>query len=122
MPTTVVGLEKWLQERWADKEKALEAFYTEGHSLSASSSLPQDVRPVLPLQYFSLAAWTAFLWHSSCTLFLSLSGWIWMICIGGLMAFVSSKTAGWQEIEITLEKNGGLIKALMAKMRGEKSD
>ena len=28
LPTTYIGLEKWLEERWRDKEAALEHFYT----------------------------------------------------------------------------------------------
>jgi len=54
MPTTVIGLEKWLQERWLEKEKILEAFYTEKEELPQTGALPTGIRSVLPLQYFCL--------------------------------------------------------------------
>ena len=36
MPTTVVGLEKWLQELWRDKEQALDALYKQGIAQQAA--------------------------------------------------------------------------------------
>ena len=36
MPTTVVGLEKWLQEIWRDKEQALDALYKQGIAQQAA--------------------------------------------------------------------------------------
>lgn len=75
VPTTIVGLEKWLQELWREKEQMLEKFHCgtdcEPASKSFQATMPGSndsrcrARPqqVLPLQMLSLVAWTYFIYY-----------------------------------------------------------
>jgi len=50
LPTTYVGLEKWLEERWREKEARLEGFHTERISFPAVNPAQLQPRPHSLLQ------------------------------------------------------------------------
>jgi len=99
VPTTVVGLEKWLQEIWRDKEQALDALYKQGIAQQAA-------RKPIPLQYLSLASWTAFVYWSLSSLLLNLWGLLWLASVSALMCVVCNYTEGLPELEVLFDKHG----------------
>jgi len=99
LPTTFIGLEKWLQELWREKDVFLQNFYKEG---VRTSSRPQLV---FPLQYLSLVAWLAFTLKMLQMLLTSWCPchWLWITSVSVFMALISKYTNGLQEIEADLE-------------------
>ena len=116
VPTTLVGLEKWLQELWREKEAALANFYLEGQQPFLAAQAGQWLpRRALPLQYLSLAAWLFFLRWAMFDFLLSWSGLAWVALVSGSMFLVSKYTPGLQEAEVGLKRHGlvsGLWKLL----------
>jgi hypothetical protein len=109
IPTTFIGLEKWLQELWREKDQLLENVYNEGLRFPANSSRQILPQPILPLQYVTLFAWFAFIFFVFNNLFsltcTSCYMWLWIILVSGTMAAISEYTDGLQEIEILLDQN-----------------
>ena len=99
LPTTFIGLEKWLQELWREKDVFLQNFYGEERG---NRGRPQ---PVFPLQYVSLAAWLALTLKILQMLLTSWCPfhWLWIFSVSVFMALISKYTNGLQEIEADLE-------------------
>jgi hypothetical protein len=108
IPTTFIGLEKWLQELWRDKDQLLDNVYKEGIRFPASSSRQLQSQRILPLQYVTLFAWFFFIIFILSRL-LSLSWtafymWTWIVLVSGAMALISNHSEGLQDIEILLDQ------------------
>ena len=108
IPTTFIGLEKWLQELWRDKDQLLDNVYKEGIRFPASSSRQLQSQRILPLQYVTLFAWFFFitfilsrLLSLTCTAFYM---WSWIVLVTGTMALISNYSEGLQDIEILLDQ------------------
>ena len=128
IPTTWIGLEKWLQELWRSKDQLLENVYEKRWKFPALNSRQHLPQPVLPTQYLSLVAFLAFIWWSlqQTLLTFQLNVWLWILASSGLMVAVSRYTKGLQDIEVALESNGLFcsLKALLqrrSKDQGEDS-
>ncbi|TRY78941.1 hypothetical protein TCAL_05003 [Tigriopus californicus] len=106
LPTTLLGLDKWLQERWNEKEQLLEKLYEQRLSFPAYSSQQTMPQPVLPFQYLTLIAWLVFLYQCVFHWIPSFWGFTWIVLSSALMVVISRFTYGMQEIEIQLEKHG----------------
>lgn len=108
IPNTFIGLEKWLQELWREKDQLLDNVYNEGLRFPATSSRQILPQPALPLQYVAIFAWFSFLYFVFSSLFsltwLAAYMWLWIVAVSCVMAAVSEYTDGVQEIEILLEK------------------
>ena len=106
LPTTYIGLEKWLQELWREKDQLLENVYKERIRMPVSSSRQNGPMRTVPMQYISLFAWLTFVFKILQTLLTTWSPfhWIWIIFISAVMAFISKYTNGLQEIEVTLDQ------------------
>jgi len=106
MPSTYVGLERWLEERWRDKEAALNLFYTHSTSFPALSHNQLHPRPATVLQPLCLAGCGIFLVWS---LHLLLTSWLaisWVVMVTIVIAVLEHWAGGVQEMEIRLEKVG----------------
>lgn len=119
VPTTWIGLEKWLQEVWREKDALLENVYDRRLKLPALTSRQHLPQPILPIQWVSLVAFTCFIyWSLSITLFVppwvNWRLWAWLLSTGSLMGVVSKYTQGIQHAEALLENSGlvGSIKRL----------
>lgn len=102
LPTTYIGLEKWLEERWRDKETALEHFYTNPAfnfpTLSPSQLAPRPLTLLQPLcLVFCCLLLTKFL-------LLALTSWLalaWILLTTVTILVVETKLAGVQQLEIS---------------------
>uniref|UniRef100_A0A0K2SVC8 Lysocardiolipin acyltransferase 1like [Bombus impatiens] n=1 Tax=Lepeophtheirus salmonis TaxID=72036 RepID=A0A0K2SVC8_LEPSM len=112
IPTTLIGLEKWLLELWREKEKYLEIFYTTSktENMNKSSSFKSGINH---LHLSSLMAWALFFyitfsWIFShpfyATIYLSLSTLA--------IVLLSKYTPGIQELELKLH-NGGFFQSIL---------
>ena len=115
LPKTLIGLEKWIQEVWTEKEKLLESFHHPEKAMSLAEPYGVDVSTmsskgfpemyygqsqsqlVLPASYLSLAAWSYFTWRGLWAL-LSFGAFIWVFLVSALMYLISEKTNGLQSI------------------------
>ena len=106
LPTTFIGLEKWLQELWRDKDQLLEKVYKERVRMPVTSSRQNGPQKTLPLQYVSLAAWLCLTLKILQILLTTWSPfhWMWILSMSAFMAFISHFTNGLQEIEAALDK------------------
>ena len=108
-----MGLEKWLQELWKEKENLLSNFYDEGVSFPANSSKQNLAQPLTHYHYISLFAWSAFLHYTITNYIFSPYFILYVIVVSTLMYGVSKYTDGLQEIEIKLN-NKELWKVLVS--------
>ena len=111
VPTTWIGLEKWLQEVWREKDHMLNNIYKEGKKFPALNFRQHRPQIILPLQYLSLLAFFAFIYFSTKVIFFSplfssmtIILWVWIAVSSLAMVVISRYTNGVQEIEILLEK------------------
>ena len=118
VPTTWIGLEKWIQEVWREKEHMLNNIYKEGKKFPALNFRQHKPQVSLPLQYLSICAFCSFVYMSIKILFffpmlspLTLLLWAWIVYSTLAMVIISKYTPGIQEIEILLEK-GEIGKAM----------
>ena len=63
-------------------------------------------RKPIPLQYLSLASWTAFVYWSLSSLLLNLWGLLWLASVSALMCVVCKYTEGLPELEVLFDKHG----------------
>ena len=126
VPTTWIGLEKWLQELWRAKDQMLANVYGQKLKFPALSSKQHLPQPVLPSQYVVLFAFFAFMsWSFKITLCsFNLTLWLWILVSGGLMAFVSNYTNGIQDFEVELEAKGifSTLKSIFVKPKSDWSE
>ena len=118
IPTTWIGLEKWLQEVWRDKDNMLDNVYDKKLKFPAHNSRQHLPVPLLPIQLVSLAAFVAFIVDALLHLASPLAYWwlwVWVIVTGAFMAAVSKYTRGIQHFEAVLETHGvlGTVKKLI---------
>ena len=111
LPSTYIGLEKWLEERWRDKENALEQFYTNPQqfvfpTLSPSHQLPRQMTQLQPLCLVLCSLLMMFLLHLLLTSLLAI---IWVMFISLILFLMENKMGGIQELELSLEKNQNKI-------------
>jgi len=106
LPSTYIGLEKWLEERWRDKELALNSFYTKNTTFPALSHSQLQPRPVTVLQPLCLAGCSIFLAWSIHLLFTSWLALSWVVVVTMVMVGLESWAGGVQEMEIKLERDG----------------
>ena len=119
LPSTVIGLEKWIQQIWSEKEEFLETFKktstfqnccAQQHSIfrGVSSRLINENRfaRILPFQYTCLAFWLWFIQWAIFNILFTFYGLLWVVFVSLIMACVSRWTSGLQEFEIALEKRG----------------
>ena len=105
LPTTFIGLEKWLQECWREKDQMLEHVYKERVRMPVTSSRQNGPMKTLPMQYVSLVAWLTFTLKMLQTLLTTWSPfhWLWIISVSAVMTSISKWTNGLQEIEVALD-------------------
>ena len=125
VPTTWIGLEKWIQEVWREKDHMLSNVYNEGKKFPALNFRQHKPQLIIPLQYLSLFAFCSFIYWSMKSLFLSPFSspltfflWGWIVCVTLSMLMISKYTPGMQEIEILLEK-GTLLKTIWTCAKGK---
>ena len=106
VPTTLIGLEKWLQEVWREKERRLKLFFEDDDPTAALG--PSKPSRVLPLQYVALAAWAAFIHLSLFYALFTSHGLLWVASVSIGMFAVSKFSNGLQEIEAKLDKLGNV--------------
>ena len=118
VPTTWIGLEKWIQEVWREKDHMLNNIYNEGLKFPALNFRQKKPQLIYPIQYLSVFAFCSFVYWSVKSLFfnhlfssLTIILWTWIIFTTLAMGIVSKYTPGIQEIEILLEK-GELLKTI----------
>ena len=111
VPTTWIGLEKWIQEVWREKEHMLNNIYKEGKKFPALNFRQHKPQITLPFQYLSICAFCSFIYLSIKFLFfypllspLTIFLWAWVVYATLVMVVISKYTTGLQEIEILLEK------------------
>ena len=111
VPTTWIGLEKWIQEVWREKDHMLNNIYKEGKKFPALNFRQHRPQIILPLQYLSLMAFFAFIYFCTKLVFFSslfssitMILWIWIIVSSLAMVVISRYTNGVQEMEMLLEK------------------
>ena len=105
LPNTYIGLEKWLEERWRDKETALNHFYSDPAfifpHLSPSQLSPRPLTLLQPLcLVFCLLLFTKFL-------YLSLTSWLalaWIVLTSGVVVLLEKRLGGLQEFEMWWDK------------------
>ena len=115
LPTTYIGLEKWLQELWREKDQILDNFYTEKIRMPMSSNRQGLPQTIWPLQYVSLFSWFAFILKMLHTLLLTWAPWhwLWIIMTSIFMTLISKYTDGLQMIETQLD-NGISLSQLVS--------
>jgi len=106
LPSTYIGLEKWLEERWRDKENALDQFYTNPQqfvfpTVAASHQLPRKMTQLQPLCLVLCSLLMMFLLRLLLTNLLAI---IWVVFITLVLFLMENKMGGIQELEVGLEK------------------
>jgi hypothetical protein len=119
VPTTILGIERWLQELWRDKDQLLERFHREGLPLSAATAIN---RPVLPLQILSLISWSFFMYWGLSSLLLSIGGFAWMAFVCASMVCLSKRSGGGVDDLVGAVQTHGVTKALAAKLCRNKQE
>jgi len=104
LPSTYVGLEKWLEERWREKEARLESFHTERTSFPAVNPTQLQPRPHSLLQPLCLAASLLFLYWAISLLLSSLLAWLYIILVTLTILLLEHKAGGLQEVEMWLDQ------------------
>jgi len=101
VPTTFVGLEKWIQELWQQKEAQLQKFSEtqEFMPLTLEQRLPRTSTTLQPL---CVMAWLTFMYWSLTTLFTSLYAALWFITISAIFYYTENYTPGFQTLELDL--------------------
>ena len=119
----MIGLEKWIQEVWREKDHMLNNIYKEGKKFPALNFRQHRPQIILPLQYLSVLAFFAFIYFSTKVLFFSsLSSlmtivlWGWILVSSLALVIISRYTNGVQEIEMLLEK-GLFLKTMWKSLR-----
>ena len=108
LPSTYIGLEKWLEERWRDKETALEHFYSNPTfhfpTLSPSQLSP---RPLTLLQPLSLVFFSLLVTELLCLVLTSWLAIAWIVLNTGLILLVErnlvGELVGLQRLEVEWE-------------------
>jgi lysocardiolipin and lysophospholipid acyltransferase len=101
VPTTYVGLEKWIQELWFQKESQLAKFSEskEFMPLTREQRLPRSTTTLQPL---CVLAWLTFMYWSLHALLTSVTSIIWFIIISALFHYSENYTPGFQKLELDL--------------------
>ncbi|XP_023319759.1 lysocardiolipin acyltransferase 1 isoform X2 [Eurytemora carolleeae] len=104
VPSTFVGLEKWIQEVWRDKEKLLERFQEtkEFIPLTQEQRLPCRTQTLQPM---CLVAWFLFLYWGLCSVF-TVCGILWILLVSSILVYTEHYTPGIQNIELKLHYRG----------------
>jgi len=112
VPTTFVGLEKWIQELWQQKETQLQKFREtqEFMPLTLEQRLPRTSTTLQPL---CVMAWLTFMYWSLTTLLTSLYAALWFIIISAIFYYSENYTPGIQKLELDLH-----FKRLKKKFKG----
>jgi len=99
VPTTFVGLEKWVQELWAQKEALLTRFdeSKEFIPLTREQRMPRSFTTLQPI---CLIAWAVFVYWSLTTLVTSIIYFIWFLIISSLFYYTENYTPGFQKFEL----------------------
>ena len=63
-------------------------------------------RKPIPLQYLSLASWTAFVYWSLSSFLLNFWGFLWVAAVSVLMCVICKYTDGLPELEVLFDKKG----------------
>jgi len=105
LPSTYVGLEKWLEERWRDKEAALDQFYCSPSEfswpvLSLQHKLPRRLTQLQPVCLLFCSGLFLRLLLLVLTNVMALA-WIFLITI--FILIIETKLGGVQELEVNLE-------------------
>jgi len=103
VPTTFVGLEKWVQELWHQKEGLLTKFKEtkEFPCVRVEQRLP---RPSTTLQPMCVLAWIAYMYWSIWILCTSLPCLLWFIFNCAVFVYAVHYTSGVQKFELDLHK------------------
>jgi len=104
LPSTYVGLEKWLEERWREKEARLEGFHCDRVSFPASHSTQLQPRSHTLLQPLCLVASLLFLRWAISLLLSSLLAWLYIALVTITILLLEHKAGGLQEVEMWLEE------------------
>ena len=79
-------------------------FSATANKIDTKACLPS--RKPIPLQYLSLASWTAFMYWSLFSLLLNFWGLLWVAAVSALMFVVGKYSDGLQELEVLFDKKG----------------
>eukprot|EP00088_Acartia_fossae_P035376 TRINITY_DN3643_c0_g1_i2.p1 TRINITY_DN3643_c0_g1~~TRINITY_DN3643_c0_g1_i2.p1 ORF type:complete len:397 (-),score=76.46 TRINITY_DN3643_c0_g1_i2:309-1499(-) len=101
VPTTFVGLEKWVQELWVSKEALLTRFQETKEFLPVNREqrLPRKATTLQPL---CLVAWLLFTYWSLISIFTSLASLLWIVIVSALFYYSENYTPGIQKLELDL--------------------
>ena len=101
IPESTEGLEKWCQEKWAEKESTLEQFYKD------RKFVPQEERSVVTDEAsvkYQMIFWIVYWFIFVCVVFILLYNywWVrWYTLITGLVLFLqSSYGGGFEELQV----------------------
>ena len=101
LPTTVVGLEKWLEEKWRLKEESLKSFNS-CHKFPSENPFQSLPRSLTQCQPVCLVASLLFLYWVITSALFSLWGGIWVLGLT-LWVLVKDRTGGLHNIELRKE-------------------
>lgn len=101
VPTTYVGLEKWVQELWREKEALLTRFQETKRFVPGSREQQLPRKPTT-LQPLCLLAWFTFMYWSLTTILTSLSSLLWCAIVISLFVYSENYTPGIQKLEMDL--------------------
>ena len=107
LPSTYIGLEKWLEETWRNKEAALEQFYDNPTQFNFPSLSPQQLLPrqMTLLQPLCLLFCTLFFLYLLITVFTNIFAILWVIIVSVGIWCLENKLGGIQQLEMKWRKS-----------------
>jgi hypothetical protein len=102
IPSTEDSIKKWCEDRWVEKEKSLEKFYSAPPPTGRHFS--RDFRCDRPwnAMYLALVGWTAITAYTMYLTFTTTLGFYWVLFCTVAFILVSYFTTGMQQLEIDL--------------------
>jgi len=102
VPTTYVGLEKWMEELWREKEKLLDHFHQtkEFIPISQDQRIPCRIKTLQPM---CLLVWSLFLAWAVYSIIFTTWAKIFVFVVSATFTISEGYTRGIQELEINLE-------------------
>lgn len=103
LPTTMVGLEKWLDECWRKKEKLLTTFYSSGAQFPCQT--PDQIQPcsLSLLQPLCLVVCLSLLVWGLVSLMTNIWLWVWVALVTIVILVLEKREGGVQQLEMDME-------------------
>jgi len=105
LPSTFVGMEKWLEERWRIKEASLSSFYSKGMDFPSRGQFQLLPRPSTVLQPLCITGCSIFLIWICWLLMTSWWALLWVFSATFAIIIMESVMGGVQEMEMKLEQD-----------------